>query len=248
MVNDAMLEVSDNVYCCATLIRILCIGVNEQTYSLHHERTKIMKKFGRTIFSACFIAGVSFIAPLTNAAEESTPLGDAVAAKEQAYAKGVTIDEFILNGVTLKQDRTRETQDDFKSPATRKCKPFCVQPETIEGATTIKVEDFPKMAADIDSGKILIVDMRTPEWFHRETIPGSINLPYTDLSGSKTKAKVKMKKLENKPIITFCNGWWCGQSPTGIKALIHLGYTGKIYWFRGGNQDWSDAGLAFVKP
>ncbi|CAK0767291.1 putative rhodanese [Gammaproteobacteria bacterium] len=207
-----------------------------------------MKNIFNSISAICLVTCFSFSTPVVSVTEMDVPIGDAVAAKEQAYAKEVKLEEFVLNGVTLKQDRTREIQDDFKNPAIRKCKPFCAQPETIQGATTIKLEDFPKMAAEINSGKILIVDMRTSEWFHKETIPGSINVPYTDLVGSTTKAKVKMKKLEDKPIISFCNGWWCGQSPTGIKALLDLGYTGKIYWFRGGNQDWSDAGLPFIKP
>ncbi|HIJ82963.1 MAG TPA: rhodanese-like domain-containing protein, partial [Magnetococcales bacterium] len=113
--------------------------------------------------------------------------------------------------------------------------------------TLFKVEDFPKMAADINAGKILIVDMRTPDWFEKGTVPGSVNLPYSDLTASATKAKAKVKKLEDKPIIVFCNGWWCGQSPQGIKALVEIQYPGKIYWFRGGNQDWVDAGLPLVK-
>lgn len=181
-------------------------------------------------------------------AAEGTPLGAEVAAKEQAYAKKVTVPTFTLNGVEVKQDRARPVEADFKDPAARKCKPFCVQPEAIEGAATIKVEDFPKMAADINAGKIMIVDMRTPEWYAKGTLPGAINLPYSDLTGAETKAKAKMKKLEGKDAVAFCNGWWCGQSPTGIKALKSLGYAGKIYYFRGGNQDWTDAGLAFVKP
>ena len=207
-----------------------------------------MKKIFNTILIAGFMASALLTTLMANAEEESTPLGDAVVTKEQAYAKGVKLEEFTLNGIKLKQNRTQEMPDDFKNPAARKCKPFCVQPESIEGATTMKMEDFPKMAADISAGKILIVDMRTSDWFTKGTLPGAINLPYTDLSGSETKAKVKLKKLENKPIVSFCNGWWCGQSPTGIKALHGLGYTGNIYWFRGGNQDWIDAGLPFIKP
>ena len=52
-----------------------------------------------------------------------------------------------------------------------------------------------------------------------------------------------MKKLKGKPVIAYCNGWWCGQSSAGLKALSKLGYTGKLYSFRGGMQDWIDAGL-----
>lgn len=179
---------------------------------------------------------------------EGQPLGQEVATKERAYAKSVTLPAFTLNGVELKQDRSKPVADAFKDPAARKCKPFCVQPESVDGATTIKVEDFPKLAADINAGKILIVDMRTPDWHTKETLPGAVNVPYSDLTGPEAKAKARMNKLQGKDIIAFCNGWWCGQSPTGIKALQGLGYPGKIYYFRGGNQDWADAGLPSIVP
>lgn len=179
---------------------------------------------------------------------EGQPLGQDVATKQQAYAKSVTVPAFTLNGVAIKQDRAKAIPDAFKNPAARKCKPFCVQPDNLDGATTITLEDFPKLAADINAGKILIVDMRTPDWYTKETLPGAINIPYSDLTGVEAKAKARMNKLQGKDIIAFCNGWWCGQSPTGIKALQTLGFQGKIYYFRGGNQDWADAGLPSVAP
>ncbi|MBF0109189.1 MAG: rhodanese-like domain-containing protein [Magnetococcales bacterium] len=181
------------------------------------------------------------------AGEDGVPLGKEVAEKEQVYAKGLTLAPFTLNGVEVKQDRSMAVPDAFKDPSTRKCKPFCVQPAELAGTTLFKLEDFAKMSADISSGKILIVDMRTPDWFEKGTLPGAINLPYSDLTSSATKAKAKVKKLEDKDIIVFCNGWWCGQSSQGVKALEEIQYPGKIYWFRGGNQDWVDAGLALVK-
>ncbi|OSM07194.1 putative rhodanese [Magnetofaba australis IT-1] len=176
------------------------------------------------------------------------PLGAAVASEQQKHAKSVTLAPFTLNGVEVTQDRGRAMLDAFKSPENRKCKPFCVQPKSIDGATTVEVDDFAKMADEINSGKTLIVDMRTPAWYAKGTLPGAISLPYTDLTGKKTKAKAKIKKLKGKNLIAFCNGWWCGQSPTGIRALVEFGYEGKIYYFRGGSQDWADAGLAFVTP
>lgn len=211
-----------------------------------------MGNFLRKLMLVC--AGVSLLGgPLAAMGAEGgdgdgQPLGQEVAARERAYAQSVTLPTFTLAGVMLKQDRSVPVPDAFKDPASRKCKPFCVQPESIEGATTVKLEDFPKLAADLNAGKILLVDMRTPDWYTKETLPGSINLPYSDLTGPEAKAKARMKKLEGKDIIAFCNGWWCGQSPTGIQALQRLGYTGKIYYFRGGNQDWADAGLPSIVP
>ncbi|MBF0125977.1 MAG: rhodanese-like domain-containing protein [Magnetococcales bacterium] len=176
------------------------------------------------------------------------PLGATVAVEQTAYAKGLKIAPFTLNGVPVVQDRSKEGIVDFKDPARRLCPPFCVQPTDLPGITTIKVEDFATMAADINAGKVLIVDMRTPDWYAKGTLPGAINLPYSDLTGQETKAKANMKKLAGKDVIGFCNGWWCGQSPTALKALVNLGFSGKLYYFRGGNQDWVDAGLALSMP
>lgn len=199
------------------------------------------------LVSAVMFAGATTVRAEGGSAD-GEPLGDAVAKQERAYALSVKLPAFTLNGTKLIQDRAKDVPDAFKNPAERKCKPFCVQATNVDGATTITLEDFPKMADDLNSGKTLLVDMRTPDWYEKETLPGSINIPYSDLTGPETKAKARMNKLKGKDIIAFCNGWWCGQSPTGIKALQRLGYTGKIYYFRGGNQDWADAGLPSVKP
>lgn len=174
------------------------------------------------------------------------PLGSAVASAQQAYAKQVSIAPFTLNGVSFSQKRGT-VPDAFMHPSKRKCKPFCVQPESIPGATTIKVGDFPSLAADINSGATLIVDMRTNNWYKKGTIAGAISLPYSSLIGKKRNAEARMKKLEGKAVIGFCNGWWCGQSPIALLAMIKHGYAGKLYYFRGGVQDWVDAGFSLVK-
>jgi rhodanese-related sulfurtransferase len=49
--------------------------------------------------------------------------------------------------------------------------------------------------------------------------------------------------------VFYCNGAWCGQSPTNIKTLLMLGYpANKIKWYRGGMQDWRMLGLTTVPP
>lgn len=48
-----------------------------------------------------------------------------------------------------------------------------------------------------------------------------------------------------KTLVLFCNGMWCGQSPTNILKLLAMGYPAeKIKWYRGGMQDWSILGLS----
>ena len=63
-----------------------------------------------------------------------------------------------------------------------------------------------------------------------------------------SRAKARLNHLGGKTVIAFCNGWWCGQSSAGLEAIVGLGYQGTLYSFRGGAQDWVDAGLPLVTP
>jgi rhodanese-related sulfurtransferase len=52
-----------------------------------------------------------------------------------------------------------------------------------------------------------------------------------------------------KTLVLYCNGPWCGQSPTNIKQLLSMGYPSyKLKWYRGGMQDWKVLGLTTVPP
>lgn len=52
-----------------------------------------------------------------------------------------------------------------------------------------------------------------------------------------------------KSLVLWCNGPWCGQSPTAIKGLIGQGYpANKIRYYRGGMQLWRVFGLPVVSP
>jgi rhodanese-related sulfurtransferase len=50
-----------------------------------------------------------------------------------------------------------------------------------------------------------------------------------------------------KTLVFYCNGPWCGQSPTNIKQLLALGYPAhKLKWYRDGIQGWKALGLTTV--
>ena len=148
----------------------------------------------------------------------------------------------------------------------RDCPPFCVQPMTLaRGVETIgelELIEFLRRAADGDDS-VLIIDSRTAEWTTRGTIPGAVNIPYTRLDPKHTSAKEIAETLElemgvirsdgvwnfsaAKTLVLFCNGAWCGQSPTNIKALLNLGYPPhKLKWYRGGMQSWEQLGFTTV--
>lgn len=129
----------------------------------------------------------------------------------------------------------------------RACPPFCIQPMTpAQGVTTIGELEVLDMLAD---PRAVVVDSRTPQWFAGGTIPGAINIPYTeaadrldelgcelDFDGFDCKAA--------KPVALFCNGPWCGQSPTAARRMIDAGYPPDlIHYYRGGMQIWRVLGL-----
>lgn len=101
----------------------------------------------------------------------------------------------------------------------------------------------------LQSGTAKVVDMRTMEWRTQATIPGSIHIPYTEvamrldeLGCEGEQGAWECAAAEN--VIAFCNGPACPQSPVAIKAMAREGYpVAKIFYYRGGMQDWMVLGL-----
>ena len=63
----------------------------------------------------------------------------------------------------------------------RKCPPFCLKPiEAAPGVKTVgEVEVFQFMKNQLRNGTGVLIDARTPDWYRKETIPGSVNIPFT---------------------------------------------------------------------
>lgn len=81
------------------------------------------------------------------------------------------------------QDQDHKLTGGF-AKTSRKCPPFCIQPmSAAEGVRTVgPVEVFEFMEKDLLDETGVIVDARTPAWWKRGTIPGSINIPFTVFS------------------------------------------------------------------
>jgi len=63
------------------------------------------------------------------------------------------------------------------------------------------------------------------------------------LEGAPHRAQA-LVEAGHEAVVFYCNGPWCGQSPTNIKQLVALGYPAhKLKWYRGGMQDWKSLGL-----
>ena len=133
----------------------------------------------------------------------------------------------------------------------RKCPPFCIQPfEVAPGVRTVGELEVINFLKD---KKGVVVDARTVEWHVRGTIPGAKNIPFTQVASRLNelgcaKSNGKWDCANAKDVLLFCNGLWCGQSPTAIRAMLREGYpASKINYYRGGMQGWESVGLTVVE-
>lgn len=101
----------------------------------------------------------------------------------------------------------------------------------------------------LKTGSAKVVDMRDLEWRTQATIPGSLHIPYTEVAMRLDELGCEGEQgawqcSAAEDVIAFCNGPACPQSPVAIKAMAREGYpVGKIYYYRGGMQDWMVLGL-----
>jgi rhodanese-related sulfurtransferase len=170
--------------------------------------------------------------------------------------------------ISIRRDQDTEAMLPLDFARTsRPCPPFCAQPmQVAEGVKTIgEVELIAFMQKKLSRGEGLLVDARTPDWHERGTIPGSINIPYTQLNQKQGSDDITLEEILSrlgsvvvekswdfslaKTLVLWCNGPWCGQSPTAIRGLLDIGYPAeKLLYYRGGMQLWQLFGLPVVSP
>ena len=167
--------------------------------------------------------------------------------------------------VVIRRNQNPKNQvSEIFAKTSRKCPPFCIQPISLApGIGTIgEVEllDYLKRLSKGDS-TILVIDSRTKSWVENGSIPGAINIPWTQLTALEAVGDASIRKVmqqhfnvrfidkqfdysKAKTLVLFCNGMWCGQSSRNIGNLVRLGYpVEKLKWYRGGMQDWPILGL-----
>tara|TARA_B100001964_G_C14006773_1_gene497486 strand:- start:141 stop:728 length:588 start_codon:yes stop_codon:yes gene_type:complete len=175
-----------------------------------------------------------------------------------AQAEGVRITEEIMSITANTADGKIEVKRNPDGKATinpafaktsRKCPPFCIQP--MEVAPGVKTVGELEVVKYIDKGG-LVIDARTVEWHVRGTIPSAKSIPFTQVAdrlnelGCKKGSKWDCSSA--KEVMLFCNGLWCGQSPSAIRAMLREGYpASKILYYRNGMQGWESIGLTVVE-
>jgi len=177
--------------------------------------------------------------------------------------EGMPYVEVEADGETYKIERVQK-EDSYLTNTfaltSRPSPPFFIEPFTVsDGVETfgeLEVLDF------ISKKKGLFIDARLANWYAKSAIPSAVNIPFKlflsetperekvlkDLGGEYTK-NGEWDFTNAKTILLYCNGAWCGQSPTAINALIELGYPkSKMKYYRGGMQSWQLLGLTTIVP
>ncbi len=200
-------------------------------------------------------------------------IGAAALLQSAAHAEDVWIApdtprvEFKIGGESYVIERIQDKEHVITgtfAKTSRSCPPFCIHPmkaaEGVETVGELEIIDF--LQKKVSKGHGLLVDARIPEWHNKGTIPGSVNIPFTLFSAKNPYLDDLLSVLgaeragqgdwafdDAKELLMFCNGPWCDQSPRAIAGLLEIGYPPeKLYYYRGGMQNWSVLGLSTSIP
>lgn len=185
--------------------------------------------------------------------------------KDVLISAGVKSIEIKHDGAMVEimrdQDRANQIQEFYRPTYRGKIQPMHpFAPHDVETIGELEVLDYLKKVSAGDES-ILVIDSRTPAWVKKSgMIPGAVNIPFTQFRDTEDARDVMEDEFDvfigdtfdfsaAKTLVMYCNGVWCGQSPTAIKKLLAMGYpAAKIKYYRGGMQSWKSLGLTTVDP
>lgn len=114
-------------------------------------------------------------------------------------------------------------------------KPFA--PLSVSGTILVDVETTAELI--VNTPDLIIVDSRKDTEYSKGHIQRAISLLDTDMT-----LEVLSKHVPDKstPLLFYCNGEQCLRSSRAAAQSVGWGYS-KIYWFRGGWNEWVNKGM-----
>jgi rhodanese-related sulfurtransferase len=152
--------------------------------------------------------------------------------------------------IMREQDTENRLGEDW-TLTSRPCPNFCIQP--ISPAPGVTPVGELEVIAALQDPDTLVIDGRIRPEFEAGTIPGAVSVPYNEAAdrlgelGCEIDFDGWICEGELPQVVLFCNGPWCGQSPTAARNMIEAGFpAGNISYYRGGMQNWNMLGLTVV--
>ena len=115
-----------------------------------------------------------------------------------------------------------------------------VVPDNIPGTIKVSAEDVINMINNIPN--LIIIDSRMQNDRHHGYIEGSIGLSDVETDCDSLSKHIPKKST---PVTFYCNGIKCGRSVKAAKIALECGYN-RLYWYRGGFQDWKEKGYPYM--
>jgi len=183
---------------------------------------------------------------------------------EVKIIKNVGFIQGKFNNKQYKIERTQEKGASLTNSfalTSRPSPPFYIQPFQV--SPKVKTYGEIEVLKFISKKKGVFIDARLENWYKKSKIPTSVNIPFkiflskstkridilTSFGGIYNQEEKEWDFSQVKTLLFYCNGAWCGQSPTAINALIELGYPQKkMKYYRGGMQSWQLLGLTTIIP
>jgi rhodanese-related sulfurtransferase len=133
------------------------------------------------------------VAPVTSIADE-------VKVGESDYpvqlSEGRPFLHVMHEGRSIKVQRVQDANYELKgyfAKTARKCPPFCIKPIQPDPRVAVigEYELFDFMENELRDETGMLIDARTPAWYRKGTIPGSVNYPFTLLSKAPDDAELE---------------------------------------------------------
>ena len=189
-------------------------------------------------------------------------------ARKVNITKDMPYADILIKGKTYRIERIQDSANKLTNSfakTSRPCPPFCIHPISVNDAvkTVGEIELIQFLKKKVEKGKGVLVDARIPAFYKKGTIPGAVNIPFTLLAKGSTAYLKRIltilgaiKTPDNRwdfsnarHLMLFCNGSWCDQSPRAIKGLLSAGFPAdKLFYYRGGMQNWLALGLSTIQP
>jgi rhodanese-related sulfurtransferase len=116
-----------------------------------------------------------------------------------------------------------------------------VSPEQIPGVVKVDAEGLLDLVQRMD--RLVIVDARLRSDRRFGYIENSVSLPDVETNCASLAREIPRK---NDPVLLYCNGPKCGRSAKAAQKALACGYK-RIFWFRGGFEEWQAKGYPSLK-
>ena len=103
------------------------------------------------------------------------------------------------------------------------------EPPTIDDLAVLSAPEVKQM---MERGEVTVVNSLSRVEFTIQRIPGSINIPVTEMEGSPL-----LPEDRAAAIVFYCMGQRCTYSGRATAKAVAMGYT-HAYWFKGGLPEW----------